>query len=148
MGDLPYANHEAVCSHNDWKVKYYLVTRVKKDFTKLHRVRSDFYIKVHACTEKAHTQNINSGYVPLDGKISQFCHLWHNISWIVFNENVLCLWLKNNVLKNPMARINSTLKIRKGAVIFLKLKQRVSELSWTSLPMDTVNALNLPSSFK
>ena len=71
MGDLPYANHEAVCSHNDWKVKYYLVTRVKKDFTKLHRVRSDFYIKVHACTEKAHTQNINSGYVPLDGKISQ-----------------------------------------------------------------------------
>ena len=56
----------------------------QKDFTKLHRVRSDFYIKVYACTEKEHTQNIDSGYVPLGVKISQsfvfFCITFHELS--------------------------------------------------------------------
>ena len=54
------------------------------DFTKLHTVRSDFYIKVYAYTEKGQTQNINSGYVPLGGKISKsflfFCITFHELS--------------------------------------------------------------------
>lgn len=55
---------------------------------KLHRVRSHFYLKMYICTEKGipgYTLNINSGYLPLGGKISNefvffFCITFYKLS--------------------------------------------------------------------